>query len=258
MNPVIMHLYGPFSIHWYGLCIAIGVSLGLWGAYHTIVQQKKLLSADQLFSMITLLIISGFVGGKLLYFAETGLGSWYELPGQLNNGFSVLGSVIGIWLALAYLARSYRLRILTITDQFACWAAYVQSWGRLGCLCAGCCHGIAATCRLSVCYTHPNSLALQTSVQLIPTQLYSALALFALFLVLQLIQRSKPDLRMGVLTGLYLCGIAVERFVLDFFRADATVINTLGGWQITFQQYISMGILLAAIIVDLYSRAKKT
>ena len=265
MNPILFTIYGPLHIHFYGLCIGIGICLAFYGAYKTMVIEQKIITTDQLYSLIFALFLGSFVGGKILYLAELFMA--HELPvlclGDVMGGFSVLGSIIGALGVLLYKHRALSLSFLQLTDELAPWALITQSWGRLGCLCAGCCHGLQTTCTLSVTYTHHNSLAHWLNIPLHPTQLYSSVSLLLLFILIVIVQRILPknntQKNYGYITAIYLFGVGCERFFMDYLRADTSYFTSQPFSLCTLQQCISAAIMISALalIAVLYFKSSR-
>ena len=64
MSPIIFSLCGPLAIHAYGVCIAVGAATGIF----LLMQDKKLqkiISPEALTTTLQLIILSGYVGGRL-------------------------------------------------------------------------------------------------------------------------------------------------------------------------------------------------
>jgi phosphatidylglycerol:prolipoprotein diacylglycerol transferase len=104
---------------------------------------------------------------------------------------------------------------------------------------AGCCYG----CPASVCWAVPHGLFFVH-----PTQLYSTVFLFVIFLVLLTARPlfSKP----GQLVLLYLILESGERFVVDFWRGDREFIASSGFWGIlSVHQYIAFILGMVALII---------
>ncbi len=100
-----------------------------------------------------------------------------------------------------------------------------HAFGRLGCLCAGCCHGRVTDAWYGIYHVY-----LQQKV--IPVQLFEAIFLLALcaFLTWRFFKGKKGNL------ALYLMLYAVWRFFIEYLRADdrgATIVSFLSPSQFT-------------------------
>lgn len=251
INPVLLPLYGPLAIHWYGVMIAIGVIVFV---YYTerILQQKKLLSYEQYHQLILYAIIAGIIGGKIMYIiTEEPSASATDIVRFFEGGFSILGTVLGIALIMPLFLYSLNKPLAPITDICVSFVPLIQVFGRIGCFLAGCCAGTCTNVAWSVTYSHPQSLA-PLGIALHPVQLYSAFLLGVIFLLLQYLRGLK--LRSGTISMLYLIFISMERFFIDFWRYDRLMISwfpVLSWYQLVA---ISIGIVAGILLTTLYIR----
>jgi phosphatidylglycerol---prolipoprotein diacylglyceryl transferase len=231
LNPQLFHIYGPLFIHTYGLLIAIGISVALFLALKDIPLSKKYTESDIL-NIISSTVFAGFLGARLLWAAEI----WNQLPSFWHifyfwePGYSILGAIIGGFL---FLGSHLKKNLFFFLDRIAIYAPIAQAFGRIGCFFTGCCYGLQTTLPWAVIYTHKNHLA-PLFIPFHPTQIYSAILLFCLFLLLYS-QRNKP-LKTGSLSFIYLLGSSLERFFVDFLRADRTLIAS----NLSFMQCIAL------------------
>lgn len=207
---------GPFTVHTYGLMIAIGVI----AAYLTAGYRAKRLNINS--SHIDLLsvwiLLGGILGAKILYWF-TQIKNIMQSPAillNITNGFVVYGGIIGGILAGYLYCRKKQLAFLKCFDLFIPSVALAQGLGRIGCFMAGCCYGIETTSAWGVVF--PSSSLAPGGVPLIPTQLISSGLDFILFaIVIFYAKRKKAD---GQVAALYLILYSAGRFSLEFFRGD--------------------------------------
>jgi phosphatidylglycerol:prolipoprotein diacylglycerol transferase len=118
-----------------------------------------------------------------------------------------------------------------------------QAIGRLGCLAAGCCYGKACSLPWAVTFTNPRAheiTGVPLSVPLHPTQIYHALADFALFLVLlRLVPRRRFN---GQALLVYLILYAILRTGIEALRGDPR--GALGSFSTS--QILGVAIVLVA------------
>lgn len=209
------------SFHIYGFCVAAGLGLALW-----CVSRDKILNHYQLldsaYNVISASIISGIVGARILWFLEYWQDvSWSNFFSVTTPGYSLLGAVIGALIATCYMTHSLdasnRLKLL---DRIMLYAPLVMALGRVGCFFTGCCYGVKADVPWAVCYTDPECVA-PLYTRLHPTQMYSALCLLLIFLFFYTVQ---AKLKPGRLFAYSLQSSMVERFIVDFFRDDRTLV----------------------------------
>lgn len=227
MLPILIPLYGDLNINSYGVMIAIGFIFCLRGMIR---QAPKGLSADAITNGLLTAILGGIAGGRILFIATeyTSFISLREIFYPWLGGYSLLGAIIGIILALYAYCRIKKISYLMLLDLLATNAGILQGFSRIGCFFAGCCGGIASSCNLAIANHHP-------------TQLYSAASYFIIFVLMQWLARYR--LQRGMRIALYCLFAGLERFFIDFIRIDRTFLAALPHFSVN--QWI--GLLLAAV-----------
>ena len=207
---------GQFTVHGYGLMIAIGaISAYMLAEYRA---KKKGLEYELIFNLFWWCLGGGIIGAKLLYLI-TQIKEIIADPSvllQFSEGFVVYGGIIGGILAGYLFCLKHKLKFLKYFDLVMPSIALAQGFGRVGCLLAGCCYGEETTNAFSLVF-HDSKFA-PNGVSLIPTQPISSVLDFLHFAVLILISRRvKAD---GQVAGFYLIFYSAGRFILEFFRGD--------------------------------------
>lgn len=219
MRRELLHIYGPFSIQSYGLCIVIGLLL-VWYLIRKDSRYNALQLNNKLPDILVCSIGLALAGGRLLYYLVDNhdiqtVGEFFSI---WEGGFSLLGTIITLVASLPLLLRWYKIPILPFLDLIAPYAPLLQGVSRIGCFLAGCCYGAPTAVAWAVKYTDRESLApLYRAIH--PTQLYSALLLACTSAFLYFYARDRLK-KPGQLFSLYLMMISIERFVVDFWRAD--------------------------------------
>jgi len=243
MNPTILHIWGPLAIHAYGLLIAIGASIGMLIAKHD-PKLKKIINFSDFLTAVQIMIISGYLGGRILCLISESLQSndiWLLFK-FWESGLSVQGAIISIFFSLYLYAKVKKISFLPLLDRIAIYSLLVHGFGRLGCFFAGCCYGKATTLPWSVVYNHPDHMA-PLHIHLHPTQLYSSALSFLIFAFLYFYM-DKKQLKPGIILCTYFILISTERFIVDFFRADQTWFENYSFLNIfSINQWISLGII---------------
>lgn len=237
---------GPFTIHGYGLMIAIGiiacVYLGLYRA------KKYNMSQDAVWDIAIYGLIGGFLGAKLLYVIV-------EFDDFLKDPLSVLGSegfvvyggiILGV-LAALYYCKKKGLHFFEYFDLLVPSIPLAQGFGRIGCHLAGCCYGKETSCAIGVVFP-PGGIA-PSGVKLMPTQLISSAGNFLIVAILLLY--SKKAKHTGDVGAMYLLLYGVGRFFIEFLRADERGAVA----SLSTSQFISIGIVAVAVL--LFVRNKK-
>lgn len=231
---------GPFTVHGYGLMIAIGVLVALFVGEAR--AKKRNMDADALYPLTFLCAVFGFVGAKLLFcIVEFKAFLANPLSVLSSNGFVVYGGIIaGVLVAYLY-CRAKKLVFLDYFDLVLPSVALAQAFGRIGCFLAGCCYGRETDAFYGIAFTHSDFAP--NGVKLIPTQLISSAGMFLIAAVLFLY--AKKERRQGRVGALYLILYSVGRFFIEFLRNDYR--GEVGIFSTS--QFISLFILLAGILL---------
>ncbi|MGG7179083.1 prolipoprotein diacylglyceryl transferase [Clostridium paraputrificum] len=215
MRLVLFEFLG-FKIYSYGLMIAIGI---ISAGYLFISRAKKKgYDEDSLFNLVIFAVISGVLGGKLL-FIITEIKSIIKDPSILlnfGNGFVIYGAIILGALAIYIYCKRKGWNTLELLDAVVPGVALAQGFGRIGCLLAGCCYGLETTSPLGIKFP-VDSLA-PSGVYLHPTQIYSSVFDFALAGFL--LWYSKKARTNGKIMSMYVILYSIGRFLVEFLRND--------------------------------------
>ena len=147
--------------------------------------------------------LGGLIGGVISYVAIYLIYTKLINPKLKEKNFFKSDMNKGIWYALRFVPAS-----ITIAHAF----------GRIGCLCAGCCHGA----RTDEWYGIYNAAL---GYKTVPVQLYEALFLFALS-ALMIFLFFKFNFKDNM--ALYLVSYGIWRFIIEFFRTDDRGVQILG------------------------------
>ena len=242
MKPVLFHI-GPLSVHAYGLMIAIGTLLG---TLYLKREGKKAfgLTADQVTNLVILLFAAAFIGGKLFLAFES---KNFSLQDSFSgNGFVFYGSFLMAIPVLLLFFKKYAIPVLPMLDVMAIVTCIVHAFGRIGCFMAGCCYGEPTGTSWGIAFSDPASSAAPLHVLLHPVQLYEALFIAAVGLLL--VGMKKKGLRFhGQLFLCYLLLYAIGRSFLETYRADYERGYVFG--NISTAQFTAGLIFLASIAI---------
>lgn len=255
----LLHIWGPFSINSYGLCIALGLTVFIILIYrHPL--RKQYVTDDQLYQAFFIGIIATLFGGRLLYILENwdniyGFWQFFEI---WNGGLSILGGIISCLIAIVLYIKSLGLPVLLLMDIPALYAPLAQACGRFGCFMAGCCHGLPFDGFWAVTYSDPLSFA-PLSISLHPTQLYSVLIFLGIFWYMQAIA-NRYALKPGTLLLLYLMLSSLERYFVDFWRADREFVGPEFFRAFSLHQWIAITIagVSALVLTIKYSSSENS
>ena len=220
--------------------------------------RKQELNPGPAYLLATLSIPLLFLGGKLVFAAQ--------FPQALERGWefwkgpgsALYGGLFGVVIATVITFRVYRVSPWPYLDGLALSMALGLWITRIGCFLAGCNWGAVTDLPWGVRFPVGSHAFLQhVRMQLIPedaalslpvhpTQLYESMAgLFLLLLAVWMIRRKAPAGRTFlVLAGLY----AAFRFFEEFVRSDYGV----SAGSLSFAQWVSLGLLVAAMVAGLF------
>ena len=210
----------------YGICIAVGI-LACIAVLYVYTKRKGVPSEvqDYVFFIAIVAIAVGFLAAK---FFQT-IYNWIE-TGRFNfysAGITVMGGLIGG--AGMFLILYFSLGKFVFKGKKTGWhkkyfndifliapicITIAHAFGRIGCLMSGCCHG--AYLGKEYVFGGIYMKAGNGWGYYVPTQLYEALFLFALFAVLSILYFKRCNLLMSI----YLIAYAVWRMFIEFFRTD--------------------------------------
>mgnify|MGYP000542392447 CR=1 FL=1 len=229
MYRILFHI-GSFPIYSYGVMIALAFVAGILFA----MREAKRCGEDpeRILDISLYVIIGALIGGRLGYvifhldyYSKNPLKIFYFRQGGLAflGGF-ILAYILGLW----YVKRS-KLSFWKYTDIIAPSIALGLGIGRIGCFLNGCCFGVVSekygikfpALNMPPVYLQQLKDGLIASgsshtLPVIPTQLYSSLYGFLIFIILIWIKKYKKyD---GFIFLIFLILYSISRFIIEFFR----------------------------------------
>lgn len=246
------------SIPTYGLMAAAGMICGLLFVFFY-ARRWKIDGENAVYIYAGGLLGCG-VGAKVLYLIlsigqiisdvkEYGIALAFRA--HVMGGLVFYGGLLGAIAGAAIVARFLKYDIREYYPALVPGIAVMAGFGRIGCVLTGCCYGAHTDSPFHVIY--PEGGTAPAGVPLVPVQLYEALYEFLLVVVLMLIVRFAPALRVKLLS-IYCALYAVFRFILEFWRAD----EVRGIWgPFSTSQWISLAILAFLLIKTLSETRSK-
>lgn len=241
MYPVLLE-FGPFTLYTYGVMLVVAFLVSVWRmrvAARRLPAEFRVISAGQLLDFASTALLGGLLGGRLFYIVlywEFFANAPWELVAIWHGGLVWYGGFLGGIAAAWLYTRITRLDFVRVCDQVIPFVALGHAIGRIGCFLNGCCYGHPTNAWCGILFPGHHTPVL-------PTQLFEALGLFLLFLVLRRLQQPAMLRQPGRLLGWYLAGYAGLRFVMEFLRGDQTP-----WWMgLTLQQFISLAMLILGL-----------
>ncbi|MBO7721820.1 MAG: prolipoprotein diacylglyceryl transferase [Kiritimatiellae bacterium] len=236
---------GFLHLKTYGACMAAGFLL-CWRLV------EKLSGRGDLSNFVMALMVAGVVGSRAAYVIEHWRTEFASNPAAVfrvdQGGLMFYG---GFLLAAAVFFAWCRLRRespVALGDLFCAVVPLGHACGRVGCFFYGCCYGRDSDAWCAVTFP-PGSPSWaehgRRLVSVLPTQLFEAAALLALFAALMWLWRRK-DRVPGLIIGVYAAGYAVIRFGIEYLRGDPRA--AVGPFSISQTISIAMLVTGAAFI----------
>ena len=254
---------GKFTIHGYGLMIAIGILCCVAMASYR--AKKNGLDPEAIVDIGIYGVIGGFLGAKILYVIVE-FKTFIRDPKTVlgSEGFVVYGGIIAGFLTAIVYCRIKKLYFLEYFDLAVASISMAQGFGRIGCFLAGCCYGRPTDSVFGVVF--PEDSLAPAGIKLIPTQLISAVGDFAIAIILIILadvvfkkakeSSLKAKTGFGMVSGdigcIYMFLYGIGRFLVEFLRND--VRGTVG--NLSTSQFISLFIVAGSIILYVINHKK--
>jgi len=228
-NPVALSL-GPVQIHWYGLTYLVAFAAFLFLANRR-VRRPQFADAgwtakdveDLLFYGVVGVIVGGRLGYALFYKPEQYLANPIEILQVWKGGMAFHGGLLGVIVAMVFFAYRRRRPFLQVTDLIAPCVPIGLASGRVGNFINGELWGRAADPALPWAMVFPQSGSMMPRH---PSQLYQiGLEGLLLFVLLWLYARQPRP--MGRVSGAFLIGYGVLRFIAEYFREPDSFLGLL-------------------------------
>ena len=266
LNPIVLELFGPFAIRWYGLSYLLGF-IALYLFFKKWSESGFFcLKEDEIGNFIAFFAFFGiFLGGRIGY---TLLYNWDEFTSNTlsifaiwKGGMSSHGGFLGAILCLLYYAKKHNINFWNLADATATASALGIVFGRIANFINGELWGKVTTVpwalyfpqELGLRYGEYTPKELEPLIQAgllqprHPSQLYQALCEGLLvFLILLLLKKTSWGRKSGALSAAYLFLYAIARIAIECFREPDSTLY----WEIiTKGQLYSVLLMIGALII---------
>ena len=210
---------GPLMLRWYSLAYLIGIILAWWHTSRALKGPGAPMAqrhADDLFFYCTLGVI---LGGRLGYASFYAPQLWTSLDifKLWEGGMSFHGGLIGVAIAVLWVCWRNGLSFLRVMDYITVSVPFGMMFGRLANFVNGELWGRVAGPDVPWAMVFPDA---PDQLARHPSQLYEAgLEGLALLIVMMLLfWKTRARFRPGMLASTFTCGMALARFVIEFYR----------------------------------------
>lgn len=256
LSPALFEI-GGFQLRYYSLAYLIGIIFAYWHLSKMIKQPGAPMAqrhVDDLFFYCTLgVILGGRIGYSIFYAPEM-----WEDPLRIlrlwEGGMSFHGGLIGVLLAIAWVARRGNLSFLRVCDYIAVNVPLAYMLGRLANFVNGELWGRATDVPWAMVFPGGGEIARH------PSQLYQA-GLEGLLLgivVLVMFWKTRARFRPGLLVGIFTLGMGLGRFINEFFREpDAQLADFAARTGLSMGQWLTIPLIVIGLIVTFYAVTRK-
>lgn len=246
---------GGFQLRFYSLAYLLGILFAYWHLSKMIKAPGAPMAqrhADDLFFYCTLgVILGGRIGYAAFYKPE--LFASADVFKLWEGGMSFHGGVIGVLIAISWVAWRGGLNWLRICDYIAVNVPLAYMLGRLANFVNGELYGraVASDFPLAMVFpTDPDQLPRH------PSQLYQAgfEGLLLGLLMLALFWQTRARYRPGLLVAVFTIGMGLGRFLMEFFREpDTHLAYVVVETGLSRGQWLSLPMILIGVVVLVYA-----
>ncbi len=259
INPVAVQI-GPLAVHWYGLTYlaAFGLFyfLGMRRLRHPPFASMRGSAAwaprdveDILFWGVVGVVLGGRIGYCLFYKPAYYLAHPLEVFALWQGGMSFHGGLLGVLLAMVWIAHSRKRPWLQVMDFVAPCVPTGLAAGRVGNFINGELWGRFASPDLPWAMVFPQSGSMAPRH---PSQIYQFLLEGLLLFALLWLYARRPR-RLGEVSAAFLVGYGVLRFVAEFFREPDDYLGLLS-LGMSMGQWLCVPMVVAGALLWLWAQ----
>ncbi len=227
--PSIIFNFGPITLYWYGLIIALAILL----AYLLVIKLSKyfLIKKCILNDLFLSLIIWAVIGSRL-YEVFLEWNYYFKNPSSIlkiwEGGLAIHGAIIAGLIVIYFYSKKRKLSFWRLTGLIAPGLALGQAIGRFGNWFNQELYGLPTNLPWGIPISIENRVSSFVNYQYFhPTFLYESLGNILIFIILiTIIFRFKNKINIDYLgkinTAIYLFLYSILRFFIEFIRLDAT------------------------------------
>lgn len=244
-DPVILQIWGPIGLNWYGLTYLLGF-IGAWflGKSRSQLATNSFTSeqvSDFLFYAFLGVILGGRIGYVLFYHFDFFIADPLYLFKIHEGGMSFHGGLIGVILAGWYFSHKTKKSFFEIADFFAPMGPIGLATGRFGNFINGELWGRVTDLQSTPWAMHfPHD---PPGVYRHPSMLYECILEGIVLFIMLYFYSKTPKPKMAV-SGLFLLGYGSFRFAVEYFREPDAHLKELA-------EFLSMGQILSLPMIIL-------
>ena len=237
---------GSFAIHWYGLMYLLAFAQFLLlgrlriraPRYQSLGWSYKDLE-DLLFAGVIGVVLGGRLGYTLFYMPDYYLSNPLSIFKIWEGGMSFHGGLLGVLLALLWFAYRRKVSFFVVSDLVAPLVPFGLAFGRLGNFINGELWGRPTDLPWAMVFPMIDAIPRH------PSQIYQFFGEGICLGIILWIYSSKPR-RLGQVSGLFLLGYGIFRFLAEFAREPDSFLGLLG-LGLSMGQWLSVPIIIFGI-----------
>jgi phosphatidylglycerol:prolipoprotein diacylglycerol transferase len=248
-DPIALQL-GPVAIRWYGLMYLTAFALVIFLGRMRIRNQPWLsISSSDLDDMLFYGVLGVVLGGRFGYILFYKPLEYLHDPIRIffvwEGGMSFHGGFLGVLLAMLWFARSHNKKWLQVTDFIAPLVPLGLGAGRIGNFINGELWGRPSDLPWAMVFPQVDGLARH------PSQLYEFLleGLLLFLLVWFYSRRWRP---LGAVSGMFLAGYGLLRFLVEFTREPDSFLGLLS-LELSMGQWLSLPMIVAGVAMIIWA-----
>jgi len=247
---------GSFAIHWYGLMYLMAFAqFLLLGRLRIRSPQYQALGwsykdlEDLLFAGVLGVVLGGRLGYTLFYQPDFYLTHPLNILKLWEGGMSFHGGLLGVILAMLWFAHRHKTTFFVVSDLVAPLVPFGLAFGRLGNFINGELWGRPTDLPWAMIFPQVDSLPRH------PSQIYQFLGEGILLGIILWIFSIKPR-PLGQVSGLFLLGYGVCRFLAEFAREPDAFLGLLG-LGLSMGQWLSLPMIFFGFYLIVRPNTKK-
>lgn len=255
IDPIAFEI-GPLVVRWYALAYIVGFVAGwkycLYLAGKTPDQKPDKLDIDD---FLPWAVVGVILGGRVGYILFYQAGFYLDHPAEIlkvwKGGMSFHGGISGVIIAMIIYSRRRGFGFFHLSDLLACATPIGLFFGRIANFVNGELYGRITDVPWAVKFPHGGNVPRH------PSQLYeAALEGLVLFIILIVLAHIKPVReRVGVLSGIFVAGYGISRFIVEFYREPDMQIGLFFD-TISMGQILCLPMIIGGIGIIIYALAR--
>lgn len=253
MNKIALEL-GPIEIHWYSICIFIGMLIACLLIYKE--AKKNNIKEDFLINLTFYTILIGILGARL-YFVIFNLPYYLNNPLDIikiwNGGLAIHGGIIAGLLFVIYYCKKYQVDIWKMLDIIVMGLIIAQAIGRWGNFFNQEAYGPITSLETLKSLGIPSFIIKGMYISGSyhhPTFFYESVWCLIGFIIM-FILRKRKTLKVGQLSSFYLIWYGIIRFIIEGMRTDSLMLG-----PIKVAQLVSIIFGISGLIIFIKSKNK--